>query len=238
MTAPVGISELEKMAYHKILTGNIKARRVALIENGLADAIGIGMPVLHSMGNMVVNIGASTTDISVLSEGKIVIGKRLAIGGRKLDKDIVNIVRKRYDLSIGLKTAEMLKNNLAYLIQGASGEMKVFGIHTVTGLPVCSVISSDDINEAIKENIVAIADAVKVTLERTPPQLATDIEKNGVYLTGGVSQIPNLAEYVGRYLEVITYNVPDPIFSTMRGLVQIMNDSELRKLTFSVKDFT
>lgn len=238
MTVPVDITELEKMAYYQLLTGNIKAKRVALIENGMADAIGIGMPVLHPMGNMVVNIGASTTDISVVSDGKIIIGRRLETGGNQLDEDIRNMVRRRYDLNIGSKTSEFLKNNLAYVMRGQSKKLRIFGIHAVTGLPVAEVISSEDVHECIGDTIHTIAGAVRATLERTPPQLMADIQKNGVYLSGGVSQIPGLAEYIGRCLEIITYNVPDPVNSTMRGLVQIINRPELRKLTFSVKDFT
>ncbi len=238
LTVPIGISELEKMAFQQLLTGNIKAKRVALVENGLADAVGIGMPVLHSMGNIVVNIGASTTDISVISGGKIVIGKRLHIGGTKLDEDIENMVRRKFDLNIGKKTSEILKNNLSYMIEGVPAQMRAFGIHTLTGLPSSVIISSEDVNEAIIDSIAEIADAIKSVLQRTPPQLSADIHKNGIYLTGGVSQISNLAAYMKRHLETITYSVPEPVFSTIRGLVQIMNDSELRKLTFSVKEFT
>lgn len=236
ITVPVGISELERMAFHQLLTSGIRAKRVALIENGLADAAGLGMPILHPMGNMVVNIGASTTDIGVISEGKIIVGKRLNIGGYQLDEDIITIVRRRYDLNIGHRTAEILKNSLSYVLRGVPRQMKVYGIHAVTGLPVPAVVTSADVNDAISASLAEIAEAVKTTLERTPPQLAADIHKNGVYLTGGVSQIPNYAEYVGSHLEVTAYNVPEPMASTARGLVRIMNDPELRKLTFSVKE--
>ena len=236
ITVPVGISELERMAFGQLLTGSIRAKRVALIENGLADAAGLGMPILHPMGNMVVNMVASTTDIGVISEGKIIVGKRLGIGGFRLDEDIVTIVRRRYDLNIGHRSAELLKNNLAYMLRGVSRQMKVCGIHAVTGLPVSVLVSSEDVNDAVAGSLLEIAENVKTTLERTPPQLASDIYKNGVYLTGGLSQIPNCAEYVGQHLGVTTYNVPEPEASTVRGLVRIMNDPELRKLTFSVKD--
>lgn len=236
ITIPVGISELERMAFYQLLTGSIRAKRVALIENGLADGAGLGMPILHPMGNMVVNMGASTTDIGVISEGKIIVGKRLGIGGYQLDEEIITIVRRRYDLNIGHRTAEMLKNNLSYALRGVPRQMKVYGIHAVTGLPVAAVVSSEDVNDAIESSLREIAESVKTTLERTPPQLASDIHKNGVYLTGGVSLIPNCAEYIGQHLEVVTYNVPEPMASTARGLVRIMNDPELRKLTFSVKE--
>ena len=239
MAIPSSTSELEKMAYYQILTGSIKSKRVALIEKGLADAVGIGMPVTHPMGNMVVNIGASTTEITVVSEGKIIISRKLELGGNHLDKEIISMIRKQYHLNIGLKTAEQLKNNLANAVQAEVTQMRVFGIHTVTGLPVSMVISSNDIYAAISATIAAITSAVKTTLERTPPQLIADIQKNGIYLSGGVSQIPNLADYVGKRLEVPTFAVPNPVSSILRGLVQVMNVPELRKqLTFTVRELS
>lgn len=236
ITVPSGITELERMAFRQLASEGLRAKRVAFIESGLAHGAGIGMPVLHPMGNMVVDMGASSTDISVISEGKIIVGKRLVIGGIRLDEEIISIVRRRYDLNIGHRTAEILKNNLAYVLRGSSGQMKVYGIHAVTGIPSAAVIRSEDVNDAITGYLREISDSIKATLERTPPQLAADIRKNGIYLTGGVSQIPNLAEYVGGILEAPTYQVPDPAASAVRGLAQIMHDGALRKLTFPVKE--
>lgn len=236
ITIPAGINELERMAMRQLLTSGIRPKRVALIENGLADGAGIGMPLLHPMGNMVVNIGASTTNISVISEGKIIVGKRLKMGGYQMDEDIISVVRRRYDLNIGHRTAEMLKKNLAYVLQGTARQMKVFGIHAVTGLPDFAVVTSGDVNDAIGASLYELAEAVRAILERTPPQLARDIRTNGVYITGGVSVIPHLSEYFGQHLETVTYTVPDPVTSTVRGLVRILGDPNLKKLAFSPKE--
>ena len=135
IAAPTDITEVERRAYYKILTGKIKAKRVALVEKGVADAAGIGMPLMTSKGNMIVNLGADRTEISVVSEGKTIISRTLRMGGRTLDEDIINMVKKQFQVNIGHKTAEALKNQMAYMLEGPSLEMHVYGIHTVTGLP-------------------------------------------------------------------------------------------------------
>ena len=116
--------------------------------------------------------------------------------------------------------------------------MRVFGIHTVTGLPRQVAIPALAVSVSIVDTIDAITEVVKTTMERTPPQLLENIRENGIYLTGGVSLLPNLSIYMQKELEVPVYNVSDPIFTTVRGLVRIMNDSALRKsAAFSLKDF-
>ena len=150
----------------------------------------------------------------------------------------MSMVKKQFQLNIGRKTAEALKNQLAYLLNGPALEMRVFGIHTVTGLPRQVAIPALAVSVSIVDTIDAITEVVKTTMERTPPQLLENIRKNGIYLTGGVSLLPNLSIYMQKELEVPVYNVSDPIFTTVRGLVRIMNDSDLRKkAAFTLKDF-
>ena len=238
ITAPTDITEVERRAYYKIFTGRIRAKKVAMVEKGVADAAGIGMPLDSPKGNMIVNLGADRTEIYVISEGKTIIQRTLRMGGHALDEDIINLVKRQFQLNIGKKTAEALKNQLAFLLKGPSLEMRVYGIHTVTGLPKQVAIPALAVSVAIVDTIDAITDVVKTTMERTPPQLLEDIRKNGIYITGGVSMIPNLSVYMQKELEVPVYNVADPIFTTVRGLVRIMNDPVLRReQTFSLKDF-
>ena len=206
-----------------------------LVEKGVADAAGIGMP-RYAEGHMIVNLGGDRTEIYVISR-KTIIQRTLRMGDI-LDEDIINMVKKQFQLSIGRKTAEALKNQLAYLLNGPALEMRVFGIHTVTGLPRQVAIPALAVSVSIVDTIDAITEVVKTTMERTPPQLLENIRKNGIYLTGGVSLLPNLSIYMQKELEVPVYNVSDPIFTTVRGLVRIMNDSALRKnAAFSLKDF-
>lgn len=238
MSVPTESSEVEKRAYYNVLNVRIRAKKVNLIDKGLADAIGIGMPVLGPEGNMVVNIGADTTEISVISDGKIIVGKMLKFGGRRLDEEICTMVRRRYNLHIGMKTSEYLKKSLAYLIRGEDREAAVYGINTISGLPRQEVIPALPVSAAILEAVDEILESLKNTLERTPPQLLEDIRRSGIYITGGVSEIPNLAEYFYKGVGIPVYNVVEPAFSTIRGLVRIMNQDELQKLTYSMKDFT
>ena len=238
ITAPTDITEVERRAYYKILSGRLRAKSVMLVEKGVADAAGIGMPLDSPEGQMIVNLGGDRTEISVISEGKTIIQRTLRTGGHTLDEDIMNMVKKQFQLNIGRKTAEALKNQLAYLLNGPALEMRVFGIHTVTGLPRQVAIPALAVSVSIVDTIDAITEVVKTTMERTPPQLLENIRKNGIYLTGGVSLLPNLSIYMQKELEVPVYNVSDPIFTTVRGLVRIMNDSDLRKkAAFTLKDF-
>lgn len=236
VTVPMELSEIEMRAFYKVLTG-LKVRRIALVEKGVADAVGIGMPVLAQTGSMVVNIGASTTGISVISDGKVIIGRQYPYGGNAMDQAVITMVRREHNLAIGKKTAEKLRVAMGYLMNGEAKSSEVYGIHTISGVPSSARIPSEDISKALTDTADAIADAVKMTLQRTPPQLLENIQQNGIYLAGGVSLTPNIASYIQEKVTFPVYNVPDPVYNTMNGLVEIMNDKELKKLTFSLKDY-
>ena len=122
-------------------------------------------------------------------------------------------------------------------MNGEAKSSEVYGIHTISGVPSSARIPSEDISKAITDTADAIADAVKMTLQRIPPQLLENIQQNGIYLAGGVSLTPNIASYIQEKVTFPVYNVPDPVYNTMNGLVEIMNDKELKKLTFSLKDY-
>ena len=162
----------------------------------------------------------------------------MRLGGQKLDADIISMVRHQYQLHIGTKTAEELKIHLASIGQVPGKVQKVYGIHAVTGLPKAEEISALSVSVSVIETIDQITEAVHAMLERTPPQLLADIQKAGIYLTGGVSQLPGLASYMEKEPEVPVYTVQDPVSCGVRGLARIMNDSALRKsLCFSLKEF-
>lgn len=236
VAAPMDLSEIEMRAFYKILSG-LKVHRIALVEKGIADAVGIGMPILSQAGHMVVNIGSATTEISVISGGKIILGRQIGVGGSAMDEAVITAVHRRYNLNIGKKTAEMLRKEMAYFIAGQHQLCKVFGIHTVSGLPRYAVVSSEDVSEAILDTVNSIGEAILLILQRTPPQLLENIQKNGVFLAGGVSLTPNIAYYLQDIVSVPVYNIPDPLFNTMNGMVAVMGDRELRKLTFSLRDY-
>ncbi len=236
IAVPSNITQVEKRAFFQVMSGKINVGKIRLIDKGIADAVSAGLPVLTARGHMVVNIGADTTEISVISSGKVILSQTLKTGGRKLDEDISTMVRRKFNLSIGQKTAEALKNNLAFMINGPRLEQKVFGIHTLSGLPKSELIPSLAVSVAIIDSIDYIVENIKSVYNRVPPQLMKDIMREGIYLTGGVSMIQNLPEYIRKEIGVPLYHIQDPKNSTVRGLVEVMNNKDLRQITFSLSD--
>ncbi|MCD7736562.1 MAG: rod shape-determining protein [Lachnospiraceae bacterium] len=236
IAVPTEITQVEKRAFFQVMKGQIGTGRIRLVEKGLADAVSASLPVLSSRGHMVVNIGADTTEISVISSGKVILGQTLKTGGRRMDTDIATMVRRKFNLSIGQKTAESLKNNLAFMINGPKLEQKVFGIHTLSGLPKSEVIPSLAVSVAIIDTVDSIVESINSIYNRIPPQLMKDISREGIYLSGGVSMILNLPEYIRREIGIPLHHIQDPKYSTIRGLVEIMNNRDLKPITYTLND--
>ena len=236
IAVPSDITQVEKRAFFLVMRGKINAGRIRLIDKGIADAVSAELPVLSPRGHMIVNIGADTTEISVISAGKVILSQTLKVGGRRLDEDIATMVRRKFNLSIGQQTAESLKNNLAFMINGPKLEQKVFGIHTLSGLPKSELIPSLAVSVAIIDTIDAIIENIKSIYNRIPPQLMKDITREGIYLTGGVSMILNLPEYIRKEIGIPLHHIQDPRNSTIRGLVEILNNKDLRRFTYSLTD--
>lgn len=235
MASPTNVTPVEQRAFFNVLSGTINASRIRLVDKGIADAVSIGLPVLAPQGHMIVNIGADTTEISVIANGNVILGQTLKLGGRKLDEDIATMVRRKFNINIGMKTAERLKNNLAFMINGPRLEQKVFGIHTLSGLPKSDMIPSLAVSVAIIDTIDQIIQNIKSIYGRTPPQIMQDIAEEGIFLTGGVSMILNLPIYIQKEIGLPIYHIQDPKNSTVRGLVDILNNKELKILTHSPK---
>lgn len=235
MAAPSNVTPVERRAFFNVLSGGINASRIRLVDKGLADAVSIGLPVLSPKGHMIVNIGADTTEISVISNGSVILAQTLKVGGRKLDEDICTMVRRKFNINIGRRTAERLKNNLAFMINGPRLEQKVFGIHTLSGLPKSDMIPSLAVSVAIIDTVDLIVQNIRAIYGRTPPQIMKDIASEGIFLTGGVSMLLNLPIYIQKETGLPIYHIQDPKNSTVRGLVDIINNKELRSLTRSPK---
>ncbi len=235
MASPTNVTPVEQRAFFNVLSGTIHASRIRLVDKGIADAVSIGLPVLSPQGHMIVNIGADTTEISVIANGNVILGQTLKLGGRKLDEDIATMVRRKFNINIGMRTAERLKNNLAFMINGPRLEQKVFGIHTLSGLPKSDMIPSLAVSVAIIDTIDQIIQNIKSIYSRTPPQIMQDIAGEGIFLTGGVSMILNLPIYIQKEIGLPIYHIQDPKNSTVRGLVDILNNKELKILTHSPK---
>lgn len=233
IAVPSQVTPVEQRAFYNVCNSTLSPGRVHLVEKGIADAVSIGLPVLGPEGHMIVNIGADTTEITVISDGKVVIGRTLKEGGFSLDEDIVTMVRRKFNVSIGKKTAEQLKNNLAFMINGPRLEQKVFGIHTLSGLPKSDMIPALAVSVAVLGTVDRIVDEIRQVVDRTPPILRQDIMKEGIFLTGGVSLLQNLPVYIQKEVSLPVYHIQDPKHSTIRGLVTMINQKELRALMHS-----
>jgi rod shape-determining protein MreB and related proteins len=189
---PSGITEVEKRAVRDSALA-AGAREVYLIEEPMAAAIGAGLPVTEPSGNMIVDIGGGTTEVAVISMAGIVVSKSIRVAGDKLDEAIVAFIKRKYNLLVGERTAEMIKKQIgnAYSVDEVT-TMEIKGRDLVAGIPKTLVVNSDEVREALSEPVNQIVDAVRSVLERTPPELASDIVDRGIVLTGGGSQLRNL----------------------------------------------
>lgn len=182
---PSGVTEVEKRAVLEA-SNNAGAKKTYLIEEPVAAAIGAGLDITKPSGHMVIDMGGGTTDIAVISLGGIVVSRSIKIAGDKCDDAIVRYVRKKYNVMIGLRSAEEIKIKIGTAFPVEEDKyMEVRGRNLVTGLPVNLTISSSDLLEAMEETLTAIADAVHSVLEKTPPELAADISEKGIMMTGG-----------------------------------------------------
>ncbi|HZS36757.1 MAG TPA: rod shape-determining protein [Polyangia bacterium] len=189
---PSGITEVEKRAVRDSALA-AGAREVYLIEEPMAAAIGAGLPITEPSGNMIVDIGGGTTEVAVISLAGIVMSKSIRVGGDKMDEAIVQHIKRKYNLLIGERTAEDIKKQIgsAYPLEEVL-TVEVKGRDLVAGVPKTLTINSDEIRDALAEPVNAIVEAVRVVLERTPPELSADIVDRGIVLSGGGSQLKNL----------------------------------------------
>lgn len=233
IAVPTDITEVEKRAFLSLIKDSkIKAKKIMIINKPVADALGSGVDVNGAKGVMVVNVGADTTEISVLSLGGIVLSKSVKFGGNKLDEQIINAVRKKYNLVIGAKTAEHIKIELGSALPTEERFVSVYGRDIVTGLPVSRSISSTVVYDCLIDFIHTIVDSVKMVLERTPPELSSDIIDTGIHLTGGSSGIDNLAKLINTETELNVIISDSPAESVVRGIRSIIEDPKYNDIAY------
>jgi len=193
---PSGITEVEKRAIDEA-TKQAGARDVLLLEEPMAAAIGSGLPVNEPTGSMIVDIGGGTTEVAIISLGGIVTAKSLRVAGDDFDQAIISYIKKEYSLMIGERTAEKIKIELGSAFDlGEESSMEIRGRDLITGLPKVVVIKESEIREALREPVNAIIEAIKTTLEKTPPELASDIIDKGITLAGGGALLRGIADLI------------------------------------------
>ena len=237
VAVPTDITDVEKRAFFDMFyKSKLKPKTVLLCEKPIADAVGLGLDVNEPTGIMVVDLGADTTEISVISLGGLVISELLHFGGNKIDESIITYVKRKYNLVIGQKTAQSLKETLGSGIPGNKETMVIVGRDIVSGLPIEMEITGEVVYEAIKDNLNTICNAIKMILEKTPPELAKEIIRSGIYITGGGSQIHDLDSLFKEITGIKINTCEEPEECVVRGLVKIVSDNKFKHLAFSMKN--
>lgn len=236
IAVPFDITEVEKRAFYDLIKeSGVKARKILVVEKAVADGLGMDIDVKNSQGVLTVNVGYDTTEISILSLGGIVLSKLIKIGGLKFDDAIRSAVRKEFSLIIGGKTAENVKISLKELEKEGRGAV-VYGRDIVTGLPVERELPTSMIDECLMELFYTIIDSIKVILERTPPELAADIYRHGIYLTGGASQVSHLAELIHKGTGLKVNLSENPVTSVALGLAKIIKEDNYKSVAYVLKE--
>ncbi len=223
---PSGVTAVERRAV-KEAAENAGAKRVNIIEEPMAAAIGAGLPVSEPQGSMIVDIGGGTSEVAVISLGGIVTSRSVRIAGDAFDTAIINYIKKKYNLLIGERTAENVKIAIgsAYPIENEA-QMEIKGRNLLNGLPENITVTSDEIREALAEPLSHVIEAIKVTLEKTPPELAADIIDQGITLAGGGALIRGLDKLINKETGMPVYVAETPLDCVADGTGKVLEDIE------------
>ena len=236
IAVPTDITEVEKRAFYDLIKdANVKARKIMVVEKAIADGLGMDIDVKNSQGVLVVDIGYDTTEVSILSLGGIVLSRLIKTGGLKFDEAVRQTVRREFNLLIGQKTAATIRQSIGDLEKEGKGAV-VYGRDIVVGLPVEREIPTDLINSCLEEHFNTIIDSVKLILERTPPELASDIIDTGIHLTGGSSGIRHLADLINNETELHVVISDNPGESVVRGIKTIIEDPAFAEIAMIPKE--
>ena len=231
IAVPSDITEVEKRAVKDSAT-HAGAREVFLIEEPMAAAIGVGLPVQEPAGNMIVDIGGGTTEVALISLAGIVFSRSVRVGGDEMDECIVQYMKRVYNLMIGERTAEEVKMTMgsAYPI-GEETSMEVKGRDLVAGLPKTLTITSEEIREALQEPVSSIIDAIRITLERCPPELSSDLVDRGMVLAGGGSLLKGIDKLIAEQTGLPVHVADDPLSAVAEGTGVVLNELNFLRKT-------
>lgn len=225
---PTGSTNVETRAVYDAAR-SAGAREVHLVEEPMAAAIGVRLPIKEAVGSMIVDIGGGSTDVAVISLGGIVKSKNIKVAGDKLNSDIMTYMRDEFKILIGETTAEMIKTSIASVAQGEYMEIEARGRDILTGLPREVMVTDSDVREAILGSIRELVDGIKDVLETTPPEILSDIMRNGIMLSGGGALLSGLDELLQAVLKIPIYVVDDPLSAVARGTGVILDDIDFYK---------
>jgi len=225
---PSGITQVEQRAVRDAAQAS-GAREIYLIEEPMAAALGVGLPIHEPSGNMIVDIGGGTTDVAVISLHGVVYSKAVRIGGDKMDEDIINHIKSKGRILIGERTAEIIKRQIgsAYKLDDENRSMEVKGRDLVSGIPKTITVFEDEIREAISETVMVIVNAIKIALENTPPELASDIVDRGIVLAGGGALLRGLDALIRHETSLPVIVAEDPLLAVVKGVGKVLDDLDI-----------
>lgn len=229
ISIPSGITDVEERAAESV-SYRAGAKNAYLIEEVMAASIGAKLKVEQPEGTMIVDIGGGTSEMAVLSLGGIVASNSIRIAGEKLDVDIVNYIKNKYNVLIGIGEAEEVKKKIGAATKTMTDEkVNIKGRDLVSGLPKTITVTSTDINEAIADSLYEILRVLRITLEQTPPELSADIMESGIVLCGGVSLLKNLDRYISQNTGIPVYVAENPLECVIRGVGASLENMEILK---------
>ncbi len=236
ISVPTGVTEVERRAVIEACL-QAGAREAYPLDEPKAAAIGAGLPITEPTGNMIVDIGGGTCEVAVISLRGIVTSRSIRIAGDEMDEAIISYVKKNYNLAIGERTAEEIKIQIGSAYPVNDGEsMEIRGRDLVTGLPKTIMITAEEARKALSEPVAAIIDAIRVTLEKTPPELAADIMDRGIVMAGGSSLLRGLDKLIAEDTGMPVHLAEDPMLCVVRGTSKALEDMEtLRRIASANK---
>ena len=224
---PSGVTEVERRAV-KDAAFNAGAKQVNLIEEPMAAAIGAGLPISEPSGSMVVDIGGGTSEVAVISLGGIVAARSVRVGGDEFDQSIIAYIKRKYNLLIGERTAEQIKIEIGSAFElDQETSMDIKGRNLVDGLPKNITVHSEEVREALEESLQKITDAIKETLERTPPELSADIIDHGIMLTGGGALLRGLDQLINRETGIDVHVAENPLDCVAMGAGAVLDHLDI-----------
>ena len=235
IAVPTDVTEVEKKAFFDLVVhSTARAREVNIVERGIADAIGLNLDVENTKGLFIVNFGGATTELSIIAGGGPVLNQLLKVGGSDLDQAVAQLVRYNHDFLIGHQTAETLRRNFGVFSDDDNAVMTAAGRDLITGVPMRKPVSIMLIRAAMKDPLLECVKAIHSLLDRTPPEVRKAIYENGIFLTGGLANMPGLEIYIEQMVGIKSRTALEPDTCAVNGLKRIIMSKDLRKLTFSM----
>ena len=237
IAVPTDVTEVEKKAFFDlVIHSTARAREVNIVERAIADAVGLDLDVENTKGLFIANFGGETTELSVLAGGGMGLNRLVKIGGTTFDQALVNLIRHSHDFLIGHPTAETLRRRFGVYTGETEASLTVAGRDLITGVPMQKPISMSTVRASLRDPLLECVRSILSLLDRTPPEVRTAIYANGIYLTGGIANMPGLDTYIEKGTGITTRVASQPDICAVTGLKKIIMSKELRQLAYSMLD--